>query len=250
MPLPAHGTDALFQKEHFRTVRGPTIPEVIASRLRDAIFAGGIAPGERLIEQKLAALFSVGQPTVREALRELEIQGFVRKRGNRGTYVTRFSAEDIRQRHEVRMALEAMAVEKAARNITAQDAAQLEALQSQMEAMAKRFDRASFHRLDMAFHRKIWQCANNEYLALMLERVTFSLFAFQLVERKPGDPVMRHVAEQHRQILDALLTRDPAAAEEGFRRATEGFWRRHQHVAERGCPEPEARPGKKGLDEF
>jgi DNA-binding GntR family transcriptional regulator len=230
MPSSHPEIDLLYQSEEFRSVRGPTVPEVVASRLRDAILAGVYAPGERLVEQKLAALFGIGQPTVREALRELEIQGFVRKRGNRGTYITKFTSEDIRQHHEVRMALEALAVEKAAVNIAPKDVEELEGLQRQMEAMATRFDRASFHKLDMAFHRKIWQCARNDYLSLTLERVTFSLFAFQLVERKPGDPVMRHVAQQHRQILDALLTRDPVAARDGFRTVTEKFWRKYQHL--------------------
>ncbi len=222
--------DSLLEKEEFRSVRGPTVPEVVTSRLRDAILAGVYKPGERLVEQKLAGLFGIGQPTVREALRELEIQGFVNKRGNRGTYVTKFTPEDIQQRHEVRMALESLAVNKAAKYITPEDAEEFENLQREIEAMAARFDRAAFHRLDMAFHRKIWQCARNEYLALMLERVTFSLFAFQLVGRKPGDPVMTHVAQQHREILDALLTRDPKIACRGFRRATEKFWHKYQHI--------------------
>ena len=128
------------------------------------------------------------------------------------------------------MALEALAIEKAAVRITQQDLAQLRSLLEKMEATADVFDRASFHKLDMAFHRKIWACASNEYLAIVLERVTFSLFAFQLLERRPGDEVMKHVTEQHREILNALLTGEPAVARDRFVRATANFWREHQHV--------------------
>ena len=208
----------------FRRVRGPTVPEVVAGRMRDAILAGRYVPGERLVEQKLAGLFGIGQPTVREALRELELQGFVRKRGNRGTYVTEFSTEDVVKRHEVRLALEGVAISRAAALITEEDEAQLKELLVKMGVSAERFDRASFHKLDMAFHRKIWACADNEYLALVLERVTFSLFAFQLLARTHVDPVMKRVTQQHWDILNALLTRNPVFAREEFLRTIVLLW--------------------------
>lgn len=208
----------------FKQVRGPTVPEVVAERMRDAILAGRYPPGERLVEQKLAGLFGIGQPTVREALRELELQGFVRKRGNRGTYVTEFGTEDILKRHEVRLALESVAIARAAVAITAEDEVYMNALLERMSISAERFDRALFHKLDMAFHRKIWACAKNEYLALVLERVTFSLFAFQLLARAPEDPVMREVTQQHRVILEALVTRNATFAREEFIRSIAVFW--------------------------
>lgn len=216
--------------DEFRSVRGPSIPEIVAERIRDAILSGKYSPGERLVEQKLASLFGIGQPTVREALRELEMQGFVRKSPNRATHVTQFTHEDVRKSHEVRLVLEALAVEKAAPALTSGDIAELHTLLQKMESTVANFDRATYHRMDMAFHRKIWQCAKNQYLAAALERVTFSLFAFQLLERKPGDPVMNHVMVEHREILAALLTANEATAREMFVRAVGDFWRNFQHV--------------------
>jgi len=75
----------------------PSVPEIVAEKLREAILAGQLKPGDRLIEQKWAARFSVGQPTIREAHRELELQGFVRKSRQRGTYVTELSREECRK---------------------------------------------------------------------------------------------------------------------------------------------------------
>lgn len=46
--------------------------------LRKAIISGALSPGERLVEQRLASKLGIGQPTLREALKELEYQGFVR----------------------------------------------------------------------------------------------------------------------------------------------------------------------------
>lgn len=210
--------------------RPRSVPDVIAEQLRDAILSGRLRAGERLVEQKLAAAFGIGQPTIREAFRELELQGFVRKQGSKGTYVTEFSDEDIRKNLEVRMALESLAVEKAAPNIKPEDARVLKRCVAEMATSIASFDRAGFHKADVAFHRKIWDLAENEYLKAALERVTFGLFAFLLVARTPNDTVMRHVVAQHQAILDALLTRNSRKAREGFERATVRFWKEHQGV--------------------
>ncbi len=213
--------------------RPRSVPEVLAEQLRDAILSGKLRAGERLVEQKLASSFGVGQPTLREALRELEMQGFVRKMGSHGTYVTEFTQEDIRKNLEVRMALEALAMEKVAPNVEKADARELEGYVAEMATGIADFDRARFHKADVAFHRKIWELAGNEYLTTALERVTFGLFAFLLVARTPNDTVMTHVVAQHRAILDALLTGNGRKARAGFERATLDFWRDHQGVEPR-----------------
>src|SRR2546427_7048922 len=98
--------------EKLSPVRRPSLPEAVAQRLRDAILVGQLKPGDRLVEQKLAGSFGIGQPTLREALKELEFQGFVRKSPKKGTYVTKVTLEDFRKIQQVRMALEVVAIEK------------------------------------------------------------------------------------------------------------------------------------------
>src|ERR1051326_340333 len=102
----------------FSPLRMKSLPESVAEQMREAILGGQLKPGERLVEQKLATLFGIGQPTVREALKELEYQGFVRKLPNRATYVTDLSTSEMAKMFEVRMALETLAIEKATRNLT------------------------------------------------------------------------------------------------------------------------------------
>lgn len=216
----------------FGNVKSRTLPEIVAEKILEAILAGKLKPGERLVEQKLSSQFGIGQPTLRAALQNLEHQGFARKNGNRGTYVTQFTKEDIRKNLEVRVVLEALAVEKAAQNIQPSDEQDLQDTISRMEDSAKRFDRAGFHKADVAFHQKLWKLSDNPYLQSALESVIFSLFAFMLVERKPLDEVLTNVARQHREILNGVLTRDPKAAREAFIQTTRGFWRDYHGVEE------------------
>src|SRR5262245_50158621 len=122
-----------------------SLPAAVAERLREAILAGVLKPGERLIEQKLAGRFGIGQPTLREALKELDLQGFVRKVApNKGTYVTRLNQEDFRKILEVRMALEVVAIGKAANHWNGQISHELGSIVTRMEAAARKFDLATF----------------------------------------------------------------------------------------------------------
>jgi DNA-binding GntR family transcriptional regulator len=209
-----------------------SLPAAVAERLREAILAGVLKPGERLIEQKLAGRFGIGQPTLREALKELDLQGFVRKTApNKGTYVTRLNQEDFRKILEVRMALEVVAIGKAANHWNGRISHELGSIVARMEAAAREFDLATFHKNDLQFHRTIWDLTGNEYLSIALERVAFRLFAFVLLQR-PGGAENEFLAavEQHRQILAGLQSGDPNTARKAFLESTLTFWSEKHHV--------------------
>ena len=217
--------------ERLTQVRFPSLPEAVAEKLREAVLAGQLKPGERLLEQKLAAGFGIGQPTLREALKELEFQGFVRKSPKKGTYVTELTTEDFRKIQEVRMALEVVAIERAAGNITDDGVRELEKLVSTMRTSAQKFNLATFHKSDLAFHRIVWDLTGNEHLGLALERIAFGLFAFVLLQRDPSaSNEFIASAEQHAQIVAGLRTRDPKRAREAFVKSTTKFWNDYHWV--------------------
>jgi len=210
--------------ESLSPLRLLSVPEAVAQKLRDAILAGQLKPGERLVEQKLASRFGIGQPTLREALKELEFQGFVRKSPKKGTYVTLLTPEDFRKIQEVRMTLEVVAIEKAALNTTDRAMRELETLVVSMRS-------ATFHKSDVAFHEKIWALTGNEYLELALEQIAFRLFAFVLLQREPtAANEFLASAKQHAHILTGLRTRDPKRARQAFVESTTNFWSKYHPV--------------------
>ncbi|MGE5645805.1 MAG: GntR family transcriptional regulator [Acidobacteriota bacterium] len=211
-------------------------PEAVAEHLRNAILAGSLKPGDRLVEQKVAAHFGVGQPTIREALKDLELLGFVRKSSKKHTFVTRLTKEDYRNMLEVRLALEPLAIGRAAQNLTAENAGHLEECVRAMETAAASLDLTAFHRADLSFHRTIWALARNEHLIAALERVSFVLFAFVLVQRMGEDgKEFRGAAKQHQQILAGLRSGDPQAARDAFLQSTTRFWRDYHGIEIGGC---------------
>jgi DNA-binding GntR family transcriptional regulator len=226
-----NGAEAL-PPDQLGEIRFQSRPEAVAERLREAILSGALKPGERLIEQKLAARFHVGQPTLREALKDLEFQGFVRKAPKKATYVTYLSGEDFQKILEVRLALETLAIFRAVRNLTPGVVEELEQCVRGMESSARQLDLASFHKNDMQFHRRIWDLAGNEHLGAALERVAFGLFAFVLLQRQTGNGnEFIASAAQHKRILEGLRTGDANIARQAFLEHTVRYWNEYHHVS-------------------
>jgi DNA-binding GntR family transcriptional regulator len=207
----------------------PTAPQAAAQALRESIISGELSGGDRIIEQKWAARLGIGQPTLREALNELTHQGLLRKVPARGTYVAQLSPEDYRLIQEVRIPLEAIAIGKAAENFTPAADTELTALVTAMAGTGMAaMDVRHFHDCDVAFHRKIWELAANEYLRDTLEAVTFRLFVFSVVGRWPGNSkaISERIAavQQHLAILEGLRTRNKHVARQVFVKQTIQYW--------------------------
>ena len=81
-----------------------------AAQIRDAIVAGSLRPGERLVEKQLTEQLGMSRHPVREALRILSREGFVEMRLNRGALVAELDAESILEVYEIRSALGDMAL--------------------------------------------------------------------------------------------------------------------------------------------
>jgi DNA-binding GntR family transcriptional regulator len=206
-----------------------TAPEAAAQAIRESIISGELRGGDRIVEQKWAARLGIGQPTLREALHELEHQGLLHKLPQRGTYVAQLKAEDYRLIQEVRIPLEAIAIGKAAENFTPEADQELTLLVTEMAGSGlTEIDVRRFHESDVSFHRRIWELAGNAYLTETLEAVTFRLFVFSIVGRWPGNPnavgERLEAVQQHLRILEGLRTRNPQIARETFIRQTVHYW--------------------------
>ncbi len=205
-----------------------TAPQAAAQAIRESIIAGELKGGDRVLEQKWALKLGIGQPTLREALRELEHQGLLRKEPQRGTYVAQLSPDDYRRILEVRIPLEAIAIGKAAIRLTPEVEKELTALVVTMAGAGGEVDVKSFHDCDVLFHRKIWELTGNEYLQDLLEAISFRLFVFSVIGRWPDSPnamAERAAAvKQHQGILEGIRTGNPRTAQRAFVKHTVAYW--------------------------
>ncbi len=185
-------------------------------RLYQAILRGDFQPNERLIELDLAQLYNVGRAAIRTTLARLEQDGLVEREPNRGARVRAISEEEAVETLEARAVLEGLAARYAARNVTDADIADLRAIVGEMEARLAEGDLLGISEGNTRLHSRLLQIANNKTVARLIERLHAqhirSQFRLILV---PGRPP-RSVAE-HRAIVEAVASRDPAAAEAAMR---------------------------------
>ena len=153
----------------------------VVAAIKEAILLGTIGPGDQIVESRMARQLGSGIPLVREALIALEHQGFVQKTPYKGTTVTKLDPRQIQDIFQLRVELEALAVEWAKANVTPVDIKQLRSLIDNMEQAASELDLDRFYQNDLDWHRKVWALSGNTYLNDVLERLVVPLFAFFVV---------------------------------------------------------------------
>ncbi|MEU0569742.1 GntR family transcriptional regulator [Nonomuraea sp. NPDC005983] len=145
-----------------------TLRDEVTAEIRRRIVSGELAQGERLIEDRLAALLGVSRNPVRESIRVLAAEGFVQVIPRIGATVARLSAEEAEELFDVRMAIEGLAARLAARKRTPQGAERLRrVLETAKEAVENgRLEQVAD--LNTSFHLAVGEVAGNSYLNLMM----------------------------------------------------------------------------------
>jgi DNA-binding GntR family transcriptional regulator len=186
--------------------------EVVFETLREAIIGGILGPGERLMEAQLAEELGVSRTPVREAIRKLELEGFVAMIPRRGAYVAGISLKDITDVFEVRGALEALATVLAAERITEKELEELERILVRKAELIEQQNIPLFIESDIKFHEILYQSSRNQRLIQILTNLQDEVHRFRSVSLAyPGR--MREALDEHRKVVEALADRDVARAE-------------------------------------
>ena len=188
-----------------------------AARLRQAILAGDMAPGQRLVEEELAGTLAVTRASLRTALFDLTAEGLVERIPNRGARVRAITLDEAIAITECRMALEGLCAAKAAERITEPQAGRLRQLGDEMERSVADGEPLKYSALNHELHRLIREISAQTVAAGLLERLNGQLVRhrFQLALR-PGRP--QASLPEHLAMISAITARRPAEAEEAARR--------------------------------
>src|SRR5262249_60480471 len=114
--------------DHVQTPARNHLGEEVHEQLRSAILRGEFAPGEHLREVQLASMLEVSRGPIREALVQLEREGLVLLRRNRGAVGARLARRDLDEVYSLRLALERLAVERASELATEDDFVAIDAI--------------------------------------------------------------------------------------------------------------------------
>jgi DNA-binding GntR family transcriptional regulator len=173
--------------------------------LVQSILDGEYGPGDRLVEMHIARTYGTSQGPVREALRELEMLGFVRSEPHRGTYVRDPWQRGMLELYEVRAALE----EFAARMATPRLRDDVSELQAEVDAMAAAAVRNDVHAAvehSERFHRLIVEGSANQLLYTMWSSLSITDHTALTMVTLSLD--LGALATSHQPIVDAIAAGD------------------------------------------
>ena len=180
--------------------------------LREAIIKGEYPPETHLVENDLCARFKASRTPVREALAQLEKEGFVRIVPGSGTHVTKLSIEDVAHIYDLLIVLEGAASRLACKQISEEHLDKLEEYNFYCEKSLKDHNGDLLFELNDRFHWLITSATGNSYLMEMRSNLRALVNrASRIFLYIPG-PRETTIAE-HRQIIGALRSHNPSLAE-------------------------------------
>jgi GntR family transcriptional regulator, rspAB operon transcriptional repressor len=169
----AHGGEAWEHKmrgfSRMMTFQKESLSHKIFKTIRDKIIFMEYPPGMNLSEKDLCKIFKVSRTPLREAIRRLEDMKLVSVIPRYGTYVSQIDINEIRCAFEVKIKLEALAGEVAARRITADKLEELHSLLERATGLPKEDGPRRFIEIDTSFHEIIYQSTQNPILQEILE---------------------------------------------------------------------------------
>ncbi|MCI6101091.1 MAG: GntR family transcriptional regulator [Selenomonas sp.] len=218
--------------------------EVVCESLRDAIRRGVLKPGERLMEIQLAEELGVSRTPVREAIRKLELEGYVIMMPRRGTYVASMSIRDINEIFEIRTALESLSNGLAAERITAEELESLQRLLVQIGGYVEDGDMDNIVKTDIEFHDLLYHAARNSRLVGIISNLRDQLTRFRTLSMSyPGR--LETTLEEHREIVEAISEGDVKRAKKAAERHMEMSEKTLLKAVDAKKKESEKKAGKK-----
>jgi DNA-binding GntR family transcriptional regulator len=181
----------------------------VAELLRERIIAGSIMRGQRLKQAELAKQLNISITPVREALRLLEAEGYVRLLSHRGAVVAPFQFDQADELYDLRLALEGKLTAAATKRLTAGEFDSLRRLDEANREAARRGDREAIRGGNFRFHFRLYGLAAMPH-TLGFVRVLWAKYPFDLLGAIPGRPSL--VLHEHAALMDALAKRDPRQA--------------------------------------
>lgn len=184
----------------------------IYSTLRENILSGKYTQGESLIEKRLAAELNVSRTPIREAIRQLELEGLVESIPNKGVTVKGISRKDVEDIYKIRMLLEGLAARWAIEKMNEQDINKLEETYELMEFYTGKGDVDAISEHNTAFHDIIYSATKSVVLKQILK--DFQVYVKWVRYESLSSLGRKESAlKEHHDILTAFKERNIEAAE-------------------------------------
>lgn len=185
--------------------------DLVFATLRKAILMGNLRPGDRLLEEHLAARMGVSRTPIREAIRKLELEGLVIMVPRCGASVASINADKVKDVLEVRSALDELAIKLACQNITEEQIRRLNEAKLRFETNTTGSSIARIVDADVKFHDIIIEASGNEKLVQMMTNLSESIYRYRY-ECVKDSLIYDELIEEHREMYDSIIAGDKERA--------------------------------------
>ena len=190
-----------------------SLRDQVLTSIRNAIIIGKLKASDKISEVELSEQLGVSRTPVREAIRTLELHGFIEVHPKNGTYISSFDSEELEDGLQVRVALEELALKQALERMNLRDwqrhCDHLEGLIERMFDAADELDHVEDIELDMEFHTFMMDAAHNRILSRSWKLSGASNFIWSLehVLYPHTKNELREHAKRHVSLLEILRGR-------------------------------------------
>jgi DNA-binding GntR family transcriptional regulator len=193
--------------------------DLVKQALREAILSGELAPGTRLIIDDLASQLGVSPIPVREALQQLQADGYVEIQPFLGTRVTPIEAESVVEVFSLLETIEIVSSRHACLHLTEEEHQSLKQMVANMDELVRTRDAEAWSQENRRFHQVICDHAGTRLIASVLTKVLDHWDRLHRVFLKEVFADRLPLAqEEHRQILAAIEASDPDGVEAVIRK--------------------------------
>lgn len=179
--------------------------------LRDRILNEEYKTGQKLNELTLASELKISRTPIREALKQLELEGLVMSVPNKGVYVKGFSPRDIDDMFEIRLALEGLAIQLAIERMDEIHLAKIKDVFELMEFYTLKKDHEKINDLNILYHETIYQATQSTYFEQLLKDIHYYVSVTSRHSISQPERLETAIVE-HKAILDAIIEADPEKA--------------------------------------
>lgn len=199
--------------EYFRPRRQSKLAREHAVEIvRDAIVAGRLPPGTRLVERELCEALGVSRTVVREVIRDLEAERLIEAAAHRGPSVARLTPKLVREIYDLRTELEALFLRAYIKVAVADDIAALRAILAELRAAGERRDRLALVEIITRFLHHMVEVADNQVGAEMFDQLLARINMLRMMSMSAPGQIEASIVEIS-ELVDRIAARDAVGAE-------------------------------------
>ena len=212
-------------------IKRNTLKTQVYKYLKDAITSGGIRPGDRLIEEKIASDLQVSRSPIREAIRMLEKDGLLLVNSTGGVTVVEPTVEDYQSLFECRVEMESLAAFYAAKRRSEEELEQIHMNLLDSNQLSTPNNLSNVNEANLDFHNAIVKASRNSFLVSMIAQLrgVNSFYRKAILENYPQH--IKNALVEHEAIYNAIANQDADAARFHMKSHIENDYKMFMHIA-------------------